>query len=102
MIRRPPRSTLFPYTTLFRSLFLHRREKRVRIDKVESVAERIACRHDIDRGRHRGRRGENVLRPLVPAEPLEKRIAAERDAHCEERRSRRITPPTPQDTRSPL
>src|SRR5260221_4744377 len=24
MIRRPPRSTLFPYTTLFRSLHLHR------------------------------------------------------------------------------
>src|SRR2546430_11989370 len=24
MIRRPPRSTLFPYTTLFRSLFLGR------------------------------------------------------------------------------
>src|SRR3712207_9061162 len=24
MIRRPPRSTLFPYTTLFRSLFLSR------------------------------------------------------------------------------
>src|SRR4030066_1394331 len=23
MIRRPPRSTLFPYTTLFRSLFQH-------------------------------------------------------------------------------
>src|SRR2546422_3494883 len=23
MIRRPPRSTLFPYTTLFRSLFKH-------------------------------------------------------------------------------
>src|SRR2546430_13100795 len=23
MIRRPPRSTLFPYTTLFRSLFCH-------------------------------------------------------------------------------
>src|SRR2546429_5363739 len=23
MIRRPPRSTLFPYTTLFRSSFLH-------------------------------------------------------------------------------
>src|SRR2546430_4038064 len=26
MIRRPPRSTLFPYTTLFRSLLLHRRQ----------------------------------------------------------------------------
>src|SRR5256885_5953244 len=25
MIRRPPRSTLFPYTTLFRSRLLHRR-----------------------------------------------------------------------------
>src|SRR2546430_7638986 len=25
MIRRPPRSTLFPYTTLFRSLELHQR-----------------------------------------------------------------------------
>src|SRR5260221_9662589 len=25
MIRRPPRSTLFPYTTLFRSVSLHRR-----------------------------------------------------------------------------
>src|SRR2546427_4090885 len=25
MIRRPPRSTLFPYTTLFRSLWLDRR-----------------------------------------------------------------------------
>src|SRR2546430_9230741 len=24
MIRRPPRSTLFPYTTLFRSLIVHR------------------------------------------------------------------------------
>src|SRR2546429_7231380 len=23
MIRRPPRSTLFPYTTLFRSVFIH-------------------------------------------------------------------------------
>src|SRR5438105_13900205 len=27
MIRRPPRSTLFPYTTLFRSRSLHRRRR---------------------------------------------------------------------------
>src|SRR2546430_16970901 len=26
MIRRPPRSTLFPYTTLFRSCFIYRQE----------------------------------------------------------------------------
>src|SRR2546427_11398286 len=29
MIRRPPRSTLFPYTTLFRSCFTARRELEV-------------------------------------------------------------------------
>src|SRR3712207_7823703 len=29
MIRRPPRSTLFPYTTLFRSLFGRRRAGRL-------------------------------------------------------------------------
>src|SRR3712207_7931881 len=30
MIRRPPRSTLFPYTTLFRSRSLDRRARRAR------------------------------------------------------------------------
>src|SRR5258708_29013809 len=30
MIRRPPRSTLFPYTTLFRSRFLHFSEQVVK------------------------------------------------------------------------
>src|SRR2546429_1369619 len=30
MIRRPPRSTLFPYTTLFRSLFQRRRRMKIR------------------------------------------------------------------------
>src|SRR3712207_7354524 len=39
MIRRPPRSTLFPYTTLFRSDLVGRREVR---DVV-----------DLDRGLHR-------------------------------------------------
>src|SRR2546422_4059104 len=28
MIRRPPRSTLFPYTTLFRSVYRHRPRRR--------------------------------------------------------------------------
>src|SRR3712207_7799803 len=30
MIRRPPRSTLFPYTTLFRSLRFHTQRRRAR------------------------------------------------------------------------
>src|SRR3989442_1794354 len=39
MIRRPPRSTLFPYTTLFRSLGEHRRERAaVRIPARAPVA----------------------------------------------------------------
>src|SRR3712207_7498443 len=39
MIRRPPRSTLFPYTTLFRSrVHLHQRRKPNRIAKVIDVA----------------------------------------------------------------
>src|SRR2546430_5608397 len=38
MIRRPPRSTLFPYTTLFRSVDLIRTdpEKPVRLDDLEA------------------------------------------------------------------
>src|SRR5262245_64177462 len=31
MIRPPPRSTLFPYTTLFRSLARHRRTRRAHV-----------------------------------------------------------------------
>src|SRR3989454_8285994 len=34
MIRRPPRSTLFPYTTLFRSLLDRRRVHRRRVDRI--------------------------------------------------------------------
>src|SRR5260370_32318875 len=31
MIRRPPRSTLFPYTTLFRSLYKHAAQRRYHV-----------------------------------------------------------------------
>src|SRR2546430_3328291 len=37
MIRRPPRSTLFPYTTLFRSLFSVRQIETVDPDKMEVI-----------------------------------------------------------------
>src|SRR2546425_6924805 len=58
MIRRPPRSTLFPYTTLFRS---HLRARR-------AVAAGAAARRDRrdprERGRHDPRRaGRAVARP---------------------------------------
>src|SRR5947209_16125165 len=43
MIRRPPRSTLFPYTTLFRS---------IRVDTKPKLAEGQVC--EATRVRHRG------------------------------------------------
>src|SRR2546430_4341473 len=36
MIRRPPRSTLFPYTTLFRSLYMKVRDAVRAVNEVEN------------------------------------------------------------------
>src|SRR2546425_3479094 len=49
MIRRPPRSTLFPYTTLFRSLRNHfalqaGRGERERPDERDGIERRKCCR----------------------------------------------------------
>src|SRR2546426_12553095 len=44
MIRRPPRSTLFPYTTLFRSRAAHGRVDRAREDVERELGERCAGR----------------------------------------------------------
>src|SRR3712207_8030382 len=38
MIRRPPRSTLFPYTTLFRSPLVIEKDK---IEKVEDICKKL-------------------------------------------------------------
>src|SRR5439155_8148251 len=39
VIRRPPRSTLFPYTTLFRSIGDHRGDKRLHVALAEKQVE---------------------------------------------------------------
>src|SRR5256885_11923709 len=44
MIRRPPRSTLFPYTTLFRSLLERRRFERHRLELRELGPQRVVAR----------------------------------------------------------
>src|SRR2546422_2997881 len=60
MIRRPPRSTLFPYTTLFRSLHVHRRRCADRDGDVQGGrrhqrrARRAAGRQRGDRAAHQG------------------------------------------------
>src|SRR2546427_4586695 len=44
MIRRPPRSTLFPYTTLFRSADVHSRLERAPLDLAAQRAEQPLAR----------------------------------------------------------
>src|SRR2546426_6931507 len=63
MIRRPPRSTLFPYTTLFRSGF-----HRLPPAALQAVAHRAA--RDVRRARVGGGRGQRHLRRAgAPAHP---------------------------------
>src|SRR2546425_6245240 len=69
MIRRPPRSTLFPYTTLFRSL-LHR-DRRDQLDRHL----RVVPRHHHLHPRRQLHRPPHVRRPKIKLRPipLEKR-----------------------------
>src|SRR2546422_6827426 len=60
MIRRPPRSTLFPYTPLSRSLGLHEREEALRDEprgtwlEREQVAREPPVHRQPDGGEHAG------------------------------------------------
>src|SRR2546429_6751518 len=49
MIRRPPRSTLFPYTTLFRSVGIHGRELEAGVADVHRAIERRRVFHPFER-----------------------------------------------------
>src|SRR2546422_4451828 len=54
MIRRPPRSTLFPYTTLFRALFAEDPDLGLERDPelvLHAVAREVHERQDVGRGR---------------------------------------------------
>src|SRR5258708_14923476 len=59
MIRRPPRSTLFPYTTLFRSRSLAMNRARILLqDLLETVA--IAVAESLHQARSLGRSEEHT------------------------------------------
>src|SRR5258707_9975024 len=45
MIRRPPRSTLFPYTTLFRSIAYEEGDADIALDRAEQLIFQISQRH---------------------------------------------------------
>src|SRR5258708_3111764 len=53
MIRRPPRSTLFPYTTLFRSLFTFTMDHSSYIAQVLYRPEFVVCKRNTDKLRVR-------------------------------------------------
>src|SRR2546430_13161965 len=57
MIRRPPRSTLFPYTTLFRSRYDLSRALLLLLAAVRLADLRRTRTHDLRRGRARDARG---------------------------------------------
>src|SRR3989337_4267481 len=62
MIRRPPRSTLFPYTTLFRSGL---RKRRVDLPRDHHATERqVGARHALGK-----RDGVGLYAPVVEGEP---------------------------------
>src|SRR3989442_5878988 len=50
MIRRPPRSTLFPYTTLFRSLPQHSLLRLQLLDLLQALARLVVIPHSADVG----------------------------------------------------
>src|SRR5574341_2300952 len=74
MIRRPPRSTLFPYTTLFRSGGLHLEQDRLAAQEQErGVAERRRqgrCANDEVDGQDAARGAELRKGGRGPARPL--------------------------------
>src|SRR5256885_10638608 len=80
MIRRPPRSTLFPYTTLFRS-------PEVKLDEVAEgkpvrYTATVVVRPEVTLGRYRAH-GVTV-EPVPPADDeVDRTIAAMRESHAQ-------------------
>src|SRR2546422_6779496 len=77
MIRRPPRSTLFPYTTLFRSI--------VELERVLAAGGRESGFHSIPNDENRGEGTEEILAHSVE----ETEVLGERsEEHTSELQSR--------------
>src|SRR3712207_8488823 len=83
MIRRPPRSTLFPYTTLFRSEDVRRGLRQpVPLDDVDA-----ACSPPVEqRLRHR-RAADDCASEAAQVGPLEGRILCHEQVRSEEHTS---------------
>src|SRR2546430_4138030 len=92
MIRRPPRSTLFPYTTLFRSgLWIRPRwDVHRRKDPACSYRPSIKVRHERSAPRYRS---EEHTSELQSQSNLVCRLLLEKKKQNQSRRTRADTPP---------
>src|SRR5260221_2719580 len=77
MIRRPPRSTLFPYTTLFRSI----EEAIEMLRRYDADCDKKMPRMHVVFGAYEG---------PIDAKPGEKVVRAENDVHARDRKSTRL------------
>src|SRR5688572_31082896 len=77
MIRRPPRSTLFPYTTLFRSYTLGPEDRR-RAERPAREAREVPGRVRVASPRPRGRRSEEHTSELQSQSNLVCRLLLEK------------------------
>src|SRR5688572_31587855 len=78
MIRRPPRSTLFPYTTLFRSQRLQKLVIVLRVHGVIAAQRRRHIAHDAFRRELRGVRSEEHTSELQSQSNLVCRLLLEK------------------------
>src|SRR2546422_351766 len=76
MIRRPPRSTLFPYTTLFRSVEIRQRQMLLRDSPGQILVEVVDQIDHEDEQREAERRQEKHLGPFAQHVAIERRHRA--------------------------
>src|SRR3712207_7347459 len=87
MIRRPPRSTLFPYTTLFRSL----RQPTVGVGRLDDAHDLVPEHHRIQQDRGPGVPVKHVVQvraadaPVADAEPGPPRRSEEHTSELQSR-----------------
>src|SRR3712207_8424755 len=89
MIRRPPRSTLFPYTTLFRSRLLHRARRGE--DLGEDRRQQGPAAPEAGGGRRGGGRSRRDADHLAPAAPPVRAVELLRHPGGGRRRDRKST-----------
>src|SRR3712207_7542386 len=86
MIRRPPRSTLFPYTTLFRSH--HVDPLRARLAHPGGGGRAVGDEVDLVGDVHLGRRRREVVNHVVEQPAVRRAVAGRSEEHTSELQSR--------------